>query len=151
MALDQPMSMAITRLLPSRSIEFYVPGLPVAFARTGRNGKFSFTPKKQRSYMSILKDLAYEAMGDRDPFDVPLHIEMAISYTWPTSWSKKKRENPWKASRPDLDNLMKLVCDAVNGIVWTDDALVCRASIEKFYDNKAGTRVTVTPLNFLRS
>jgi len=35
--------------------------------------------------------------------------------------------------RPDWDNVGKIVCDALNGVAWPDDARVVDAHVEKFY------------------
>lgn len=42
----------------------------------------------------------------------------------------------------DLDNLIKGVLDALNGIVYADDALVTKIQAEKTQDKKAGVEAT---------
>lgn len=44
--------------------------------------------------------------------------------------------------RRDVDNYNKLVLDAGNDILWEDDVLIKRLTIEKFYD-KAKPRVEI--------
>lgn len=34
---------------------------------------------------------------------------------------------------PDLDNVAKSVCDALNGVAYFDDAQICKLSIHKYY------------------
>ena len=34
---------------------------------------------------------------------------------------------------PDLDNIVKSVCDALNGIAYFDDSQICKLSIHKYY------------------
>lgn len=51
-----------------------------------------------------------------------------------------KRELP--TVKPDVDNFNKAVFDALNGLVWRDDALIVRHDCEKVYG--APTRVEVT-------
>jgi len=36
-----------------------------------------------------------------------------------------------KTNKPDVDNLTKPMFDALNGLLWTDDALVCDYSVKK--------------------
>ena len=36
----------------------------------------------------------------------------------------KKATAVWKSSKPDADNLAKIVADALNGIAWGDDAQI---------------------------
>ena len=35
--------------------------------------------------------------------------------------------------RPDVDNCSKLVLDALNGILWRDDAQICELSVTRRY------------------
>jgi Holliday junction resolvase RusA-like endonuclease len=37
--------------------------------------------------------------------------------------------------KPDLDNLVKLLKDAGNKLVWMDDAIICQLTARKFYDD----------------
>ena len=36
-------------------------------------------------------------------------------------------------SPPDVDNVAKIVCDALNGVAFFDDRQVCKLNIEKYY------------------
>lgn len=65
----------------------------------------------------------------------------------PKSWSKKKRENTtWHTSRPDSDNLLKGVKDALNGIAYIDDAQVCYVSAKKQYAEASGIEIEIIKL-----
>ena len=46
-------------------------------------------------------------------------------------------------TRPDLDNLTKLVLDSANGILWVDDGQVARLEVEKRYGPEARTEIIV--------
>lgn len=59
----------------------------------------------------------------------------------PNSWTKKqKTEAPgeYHTSKPDIDNLVKGLFDAVNGILWADDKQVVRVNATKVYGEKPG-------------
>lgn len=45
--------------------------------------------------------------------------------------------------KPDGDNILKLVCDALNGVAWVDDVQVYSASIDKFYGNEDQIEVVI--------
>jgi len=52
----------------------------------------------------------------------------------------------YQKHRVDLDNLSKAVLDAMNGVVWVDDAQVHKLTIEKYYVDSiedAGVDITV--------
>ena len=47
------------------------------------------------------------------------------------------------AKKPDADNILKAVCDALNGFAWKDDAQVIEAHVRKVYGLTEGVTVTV--------
>lgn len=126
-----------------------MPGLPTAWARAGRGKGFTFTPAKQRGAMADLKVVAAGVMRGRAPMEGALKVAMTFQYPWPKSMSPKKRADPanrWRASRPDIDNLWKLVGDGLNGIVWGDDGIIADARASKIYGDTAQTLIEVSPV-----
>jgi Holliday junction resolvase RusA-like endonuclease len=116
--------------------EFTVPGAAVPWSRAGAHGKRHFTPAPQANFMGVLKLYAQRCMDGAGPLDVPVQCEITAFYVMPASWPKRRREAPgalWKSSKPDYDNLGKIVGDALNGVAWVDDALICDGRILKRY------------------
>lgn len=114
--------------------------------RTTKTGHV-YTPQKTRDYEGALKFAAMEVMGERPPIDGPLDVTIKIMVPIPQSWPKKRqqaaregRERPTK--KPDWDNFAK-VCDALNLVVWIDDAQVVDGHIHKSYSDKPGMWITV--------
>ena len=62
----------------------------------------------------------------------------------------RRRTGPsWRSTRPDVDNLAKVVADALNGIAWEDDGQVARLVAEKHWvagDDQPGVLVRVRAL-----
>jgi Holliday junction resolvase RusA-like endonuclease len=128
-------------------ITFTIPGEPVAFARSGGNGKVRFTPKRQRDFMALVKLAAHQAMQGREPFVDAVRLDIEAHYLIPTSWPKKKAAAArWRTSKPDADNVAKLISDSINEIVFVDDAQVAQLSVRKVYGSTSRTLVTITPL-----
>jgi Holliday junction resolvase RusA-like endonuclease len=128
-------------------ISFVVPGEPVPFARAGANGKARFTPRKQADFMAAIRLYAQQAMGETAPIDGPVELCLRAEYLVPASWPKKKKDAAkWKASKPDADNLAKIFKDAMNTIVWKDDAQVASLTVQKTYGLFARVTVTVAEL-----
>jgi Holliday junction resolvase RusA-like endonuclease len=48
----------------------------------------------------------------------------------------KTVKRPYPTITPDLDNYLKLVQDALNGLVWRDDAQVVHSDANKIYCNE---------------
>ena len=138
------------------TLTFTIPGEPTAKGRpraTTVNGQARlYTPKKTVNYESLVALSAQQAMGDRTIFDGPVSLGINAVFQIPKSWSKKRRtanyHNPeYVTKRPDFDNILKAVCDGMNGVVWIDDsqvALIDRSS--KVYGEYPGVFVVVRAL-----
>lgn len=112
------------------SITFTVPGRIGGKQRAGRlvlpGGKVrSFNPAQTRSQEAIVRQIAALAMRGKRPMLGPMRVIMNIWRQPPASWSKKRvAETVWITGKPDTDNTQKLFYDAMNGIVWKDDAQI---------------------------
>ena len=47
--------------------------------------------------------------------------------------------------RPDVDNLIKFIGDALNEVLWIDDALIYEIHVRKIYSLTPKTRICVEP------
>ena len=93
---------------------------------------------------AMVRDFANRAMNGRPTLDGPVDLQIIILQEPPQSWSRRRREQTkWITGRPDLDNVAKLIGDALNGIVWRDDAQVASLRIQRCYVMSVGERVRV--------
>ena len=51
--------------------------------------------------------------------------------------------NVFPAKKPDADNILKIVADALNGIAYGDDKQVVTAQVQKQYAEQAHTKVEI--------
>lgn len=100
-----------------------------------------YTPSKTRSYENSLKWEAKIAMKGK-PWTGPVYVEVRACMPLP----KTKPKSPWPTGKPDCDNFLKVSLDALNGIVWVDDAQVVAATIHKEYDNHPRLHITARRL-----
>jgi len=56
---------------------------------------------------------------------------------------KDRYVNIYHTKKPDIDNLSKLVMDALTGVIWTDDSIVCKGFTEKVYARKPRVEVKI--------
>lgn len=134
------------------AVRIVIPGEAVAKGRprVTRTGH-AFTPEKTASYESYVRWIAVEAMKDHKRFeDEPLSVHVLVDIEPPESWSEKKKRAALEgaiqpAKRPDLDNVLKALTDAMNGITYKDDALICILSARKRYAAKAQVVIDVEP------
>lgn len=131
-------------------IQFF-PLVPVAqgrprICRVG-NGVRAVDPPKSRAYKEMLGSMA--RAGIPEPIaDTPLDVDMTFILPVPKSWSKKKIMSALQGEvlpqgRPDLDNYIKGLCDALNGIVWKDDSSIVTMTGRKVYGEIPGVKVVV--------
>ncbi len=138
------------------AIELYLPGTPTpkGRGRATRTGRV-YTPSATRKAEDTLAGRAaaqLEAMPDdvrpRLPLAGPLHLTVAFDMPIPSSWSQRKRtaaisESVLPTSKPDLDNLLKLVIDALNGLAWVDDSQIVGITTTKRYASTPGVTVII--------
>lgn len=127
-------------------------GRPRAF-RAG-NGVRMFTPEKTRSFEQLVTAEARKAMAGREVLICPVELRLHLVCSVPASWSKKKRAQALAgeilpAKKPDIDNVVKAVCDAFNAIVWLDDVQVVDLVVRKRYGEEPLVEATITPLSDL--
>lgn len=134
-------------------INFIVPGDPVAKGRPRfrRIGKFvsTYSPKKTITYEKQISNAALLAMGDQKPLETPLSLYLYISMPIPCSYSKKRKADcligaEQHTKRPDIDNVYKLVGDALNGIVYKDDSQIVNLHVRKLYASTPQVEILVS-------
>jgi len=106
------------------------------FGRTKIGGVVTYTPQKTRDYERALKSFAQVAMIGKTMLEGPVKVTI-------TAYFSHKTKTGWHVSRPDLDNIIKAVLDALNEIVFDDDAAVCEIVASKKYDNEERIEVQV--------
>lgn len=140
---------------------FEVPGTPRGKQRprvVRQNGRtISFTPDQTVQYENLVRWCYKTAENSkRFPDDMPLKVIINAYYEIPKSASKKKRAQmidgelrPTK--KPDADNIAKIICDALNGIAYRDDAQVVTCIINKRYSEEPSVSVEIEEIEFIRN
>lgn len=115
-------------------------GKPVPWARSRQSGKRHFTSKEVSDYKQALGFAARSANLSEHRyemyFDGPVRVDLTVHIPIPKSWSKKKQKEYYNfhPGRPDLDNYIKIVLDAMNDVIWKDDSQVQIVHAEKYYN-----------------
>ena len=122
---------------------FWVEGMPRGKQRARtfydpRAGKMrSVTPGQTRSYEDLIR-WSYKGAGGEYLGEKYVAVNIIAHYPIPKSWSKKKQaaamENDiYPTTKPDADNIIKIVLDALNGVAYYDDKQVICVSCKKKY------------------
>ena len=114
------------------------------FTKTGH----AYTPQKTVDYENEIAIKAKQAMGSSEPLKTAVAVYVYANYAIPVSYSNNRKEaclnhfeRPTK--KPDADNICKAVCDALNGIVYKDDAQVVSLHFTKRYNTVPSVCVLV--------
>ena len=99
----------------------------------------AYTPKETVQYENLIK-IEYGIQTDNFKFDDDAQLGMSIKAYFPIAASKSKKQKDLMErgivrpiSKPDCDNLCKLICDSINDIAYKDDSRVVSVHIQKFY------------------
>lgn len=72
-------------------------------------------------------------------------VELTVKWCFPIKGNHLSGE--YRTSKPDTDNLQKLLKDCMTAIgFWKDDALVCREVTEKFWSDVPGIFIRIEEL-----
>lgn len=141
----------------SQRIQFVVPGPPQGKARPrvvrAKNGmSMTYTPDKTVAYEELVR-LRFKAatQGFRFADDAQLAMQITAFYPIPKSKSKRIQADmlagmlrPTK--KPDCDNVIKIICDALNELAYKDDAQIVVTQMAKYYAEVPRTVVKIMEL-----
>jgi len=105
--------------------------------------------KAKETFASILQQDAPET-----PIDEPMMLEINFFMRRPKGHygtgkniGRVKPNAPeWCSTKPDIDNLVKFVQDALNKIFYRDDSLICQIISRKLYSEKPRTEIIIKTL-----
>jgi len=137
-------------------LHFHVPGQPVGKGRPriGKVGAHArmFTPEKTVNYEGLVALAAQQAMAGAALLEGACEVKLRIDCQIPASWSQKKQRAAAAGeirptTKPDADNVIKAIFDAMNGVVWKDDVQAVELAVSKRYSMVPGVAVRVELLD----
>ena len=134
--------------------DFVVEGKPVGKGRPRfkRVGNFvqTYTPANTAEYERLVK-LRFQNAGGAIT-DKPVRVEITAFFAPPKSTRKREKADmlanrilPMK--KPDVDNIAKIILDALNKIAYVDDAQVIELSVIKRYADEAKVIVHIEEID----
>ena len=109
----------------------------------------AYTPKKTEDYETEIR-VAYYTQGNGEFYQKGecLDVRIKAYFQIPKSAKKADRElmrqgkiRPSK--KPDVDNVMKICCDALNGVAFYDDSQVVTGGITKWYSDNPRVEIEI--------
>lgn len=130
-------------------IEFFMPMIPPTATHQEKqvhvlHGKpIIYEPPELKAARGKLEShLSYHA--PKEPMKGP--VRLMVKWLFPVTG--KHRNGEYKATRPDTDNLEKLLKDVMTKLgFWKDDAQVAQEMIEKFFAELPGIFIHAEELN----
>ena len=121
-------------------MKIIIPNKPIALRRH-RHTKSGHSYNSQRELMDHVS-FVVKSQWDKKPYSVPLRL--FISFFMPIAKSKKKElQGKPHAKRSDLSNLLKFYEDALNGVLWEDDAIISEIHAYKIYSKNPRTEIVI--------
>ena len=147
-------------------ISFTIPGEPRGKGRPRfTKAGIAYTDSETRAYENTVRGAYRRAAQGAAPIraGVPVAVHITAYFGIPRNLTRREqydiasgRTRPTK--KPDLDNIIKIVCDALNPVkdkktgavifegAYADDAQVVIAVQEKCYSDKPRVEVTIKPI-----
>lgn len=133
-------------------MRFTVYGKPIGKGRPRWGNGRMYTPKDTTEYEERVAEACLKAMKEADilqiPADRPVGVFVKAYYPIPKSWSKKKQgravmgiETP--VVKADVDNVLKILLDGMNGTIFEDDKQVIWAYVHKIYSLEPRVEISV--------
>lgn len=124
--------------------------------RFRNTGKFvqTYTDSGTRNYEMSIKEAYLQTNQESyiNP-EIPLRLEMKVYHPIPKSVSKKRSKGmldglirPTK--KPDVDNILKSVCDALNQVAFYDDTQIVEIEATKYYDETPRIEIKISEANY---
>lgn len=109
-----------------------------------------YDPPKVKNFKNLLRSLAVHQYS-RPPLLGPLCVSLTFYRPVQHSISKTERERRLSNEskpvvKPDTDNYVKATLDALNGVLWHDDAQIVKVIGEKKYSDHPKITVSVKPV-----
>lgn len=132
-------------------ISFTVYGEPVAQGRpraAAVNGQVvMYDPQKSRDYKYYVR-LAAAQHKPPKPLEGELEVVIDVYRSIPKSMPKRKRQLALQGkirpvTKPDVDNYVKAIKDALSGIIWKDDKQVVSLTVRKWYSDMPRVEIDI--------
>jgi Holliday junction resolvase RusA-like endonuclease len=129
------------------SYTFNTPPVPASRPRVTRWGTYY-----SKTYNNYKAEMAFSLEGRKDLIlhKGLLEVEIIFHVTIPKSWSKKKvseKNGQFCDNNADIDNYIKAIFDALNGILYEDDRQIVRIkNSEKRYSTSPKTEFSIKEL-----
>lgn len=131
--------------------EFEVPGKIIGKGRPRLNTYTGsvYTPTRTKDYENLIMQYFLLKYPRYETFEGRVQVEINAFFEVPKTTKKadkvlmlEHKINPTK--KPDIDNIVKIILDAMNGIAFKDDIQITKLNVEKTYALEEKVQVKIS-------
>lgn len=130
--------------------EFEIPG-PVTGKGRPRINTYTcraYTPNKTKEYEELAKQYFVLKYPRHIPIEGRVKVSIIAYFKIPKGTKKKNEElmlsgNISPTKKPDIDNIEKIILDAMNSLAFKDDNQITKLEIEKVYSEEEKVYVKI--------
>lgn len=129
-------------------MKYIIYGDPIPLARPRFKNQTVYDSQSELKLIASI-NLASQH-GNNSPYDRPLHLETNFFMRIPRKYLRRKLDFRPHQVRPDLDNLLKWVCDILQKAeIVKDDKLIWSMHATKQYDTEPRTEIIITEFEYV--
>lgn len=114
---------------------------PVAKERARVTRLGAYTPPATKRFEAAVRTILRTFTLAKPASEAPMKLKVRFVLQKP----KRPKHKTEPVTRPDLDNYVKALTDACNGVLWADDSQLVHIEARKLYDQSgAGPRIEMT-------
>lgn len=108
----------------------------------------AYTPTNTKDYEMLIKQYFKIKYPKYVPLENRVSVKILAQFKIPKNTSKKSTENMLNGNisptkKPDIDNIVKIILDALNTMAFKDDNQITKLEVEKIYGEQEKILVKV--------
>ena len=108
----------------------------------------AYTPTNTKDYELLVKQYFKIKYPRFVPLENRLSVKIVATFKVPKTTTKKDREQIEKGlisptKKPDIDNIVKIILDALNQMAFKDDTQITKLEVEKVYGEEEKVYVAI--------
>ena len=108
----------------------------------------AYTPTNSKDYELLVKQYFKIKYPRFVPLENRLAVKIIATFKVPKTTTKKDREQIEKGlisptKKPDIDNIVKIILDALNQMAFKDDTQITKLEVEKVYGEEEKVYVAI--------
>lgn len=124
--------------------------LKVQGSKGERHISMSYACPKQKGHVMDVQKVM-RSVWKSEPIALPIHLDLVAHMPIPASWSRVRKalaatDFLLHVSKPDIDNILKLIKDCANDLLYCDDAQIVSVTACKQYSEAPGYLLTLYTL-----